>query len=101
MSGASKAGRSTFYSTSAAGPMNCDLYKPGVGAVFLEQVGVGSLLDDAPVLHDQDDVGAANGGQAMGDNETGPVRSQSVHRQLYLHLRASVHRAGGLVEDEH
>lgn len=41
-----------------------------------EQVGVGALLDDAAVVEDEDEVGVADGGQAVGDDERGPGRPQ-------------------------
>src|SRR5688500_2900100 len=43
----------------------------GVGAVEGDEVGVGALLDDAPVLDDDDAVGHLYGGKAVGDEEGG------------------------------
>ncbi len=61
---------------------------------------MGALLDDLAVLHDQDDVGAADGREPVGDDEAGAVGPQPVHGFLDLDLGAGVDGAGGLVEDE-
>src|ERR1019366_10367406 len=65
-----------------------------------QQLLVTALFDDAAVVHHYDRVGIADGRQAVGDDEAGPPASQSCHRLLDEHLRACVHVAGGLVEDE-
>ena len=61
---------------------------------------MGALLDDRAVLHHQDQVGVADRGQPVGDDEAGPVRAQRGHRLLHQHLGAGVDRAGRLVEDQ-
>ena len=60
-----------------------------------------ALLDDVAVLHDQDGVGVADRGQAVSDDEARAALAQRVHRLLDQQLRAGVHAAGGLIEDEH
>src|SRR5581483_2728803 len=42
-----------------------------VGPVVAEQLVVGALLDDAPVLHHHDEVGAPDGRETVGDHEAG------------------------------
>ena len=59
-----------------------------------------AALDDAPVFHQQDQVGPADGGQAVGDHEGRPPRQQRRHRRLDELLALRVQVAGGLVEDE-
>src|SRR5699024_6802402 len=59
-----------------------------------------ALLHDATLLHDDDDVGVADGGEAVRDDEGGAARAQFIHRLLDEHLSAGVDRAGGLVQDE-
>jgi hypothetical protein len=51
---------------------------------------VGAALDDAPLLHDQDLVSRANGGQAVDDDE----------RPLDGRLGMRIDAACGLVQDE-
>ena len=41
----------------------------GVGAGGGEQLGVGAVLDEATVIHDQDAVGAAGQAEAVGDDD--------------------------------
>ena len=40
-----------------------------VHAVFCQQRGMGTLLDNLSILQDDDAVGALNGGQAVGDDK--------------------------------
>ncbi len=58
------------------------------------------LLDDGPVVHHQDGVRPADGGEAVGDDEAGAILHQLGHGLLDEHLGAGVDRTGGLVEDE-
>ena len=43
-----------------------------------EQLAVRALLDDPAVAHDEDEVGAADGGEPVGDEEAGPVPELSL-----------------------
>src|SRR5581483_7376403 len=72
----------------------------GVEAAPLEQLAVGALLDDAAVLEDDDQVGVADGRQAVGDDERRPPVQQPPQRALDRLLGADVDRARRLVEDE-
>ena len=87
-------------SSSTTAPVNCDSVEPVVRAPGGEQLLVGALLDDPAVLHHQDQVGVADGGEPVRDDEAGPVRAQRRHRPLQQHLGAGVHRAGRLVQDQ-
>ena len=44
-----------------------------VGAIVLEKLGVGALLDDAAMVHDDDEIGIDDGGETMGDGDDGTV----------------------------
>ena len=74
--------------------------EPGVGAVGREQLVVGALLDDRAVLHHQDQVGVADRGEPVGDDERRAVGAQRGHRVLEQQLGAGVDRGGRLVEDQ-
>ena len=39
-----------------------------------QQLGKGALLDNLTVAQDQDQIGLPNGGETVGDNESGPCR---------------------------
>ncbi|KPW16858.1 hypothetical protein ALO91_200018 [Pseudomonas syringae pv. aceris] len=45
--------------------------QPRIHTIFREQFGVSALLDDAPVIHDNEPVHGRNGGQPMGDGDYG------------------------------
>ena len=59
-----------------------------------------ALLDYASVVHYEDEVGVADCGEPVGDDEVGSTRHQGVHGPLDQHLCSRVHAACGLVEDE-
>ena len=59
-----------------------------------------ALLDDAAVLHHQDHVGIADGGQPVCDHEAGAITAQPCHRLLHQQLGPGVDRAGRLVQDQ-
>jgi len=47
--------------------------EPGVEPVASEELGVRALLDDPAGLENQDEVGAEDGGQAVGDGDRGAL----------------------------
>src|SRR5438093_10250553 len=71
-----------------------------VAAAEGEQLVVASLLDDAPALDDDDPVGVADGGEAVGDHDRGAAGEQRRQRLLDPRLGAQVDGGGGLVEDQ-
>ncbi|MNR62767.1 hypothetical protein D3C85_1848820 [compost metagenome] len=52
------------------------------------------------MVHDQDAVGVAHGGQAVGDDDHRAPLTDSFHVLLDDPLRLIVQRAGSLVEDQ-
>ena len=71
-----------------------------VAAVEDVECLVGSALDDVPLLDDQDLVGAADGGEAVRDDEGRPALHEEVEAGLDQGFGLGVERAGGFVEDE-
>ena len=59
-----------------------------------------SLLDDLPVLEDDDQVGVANRREAVGDDERSAAVQQPPECTFDLALRADVDRACRLVENQ-
>ncbi|OAY83124.1 hypothetical protein ACMD2_21959, partial [Ananas comosus] len=61
---------------------------------------VGTKLFDIAGLHDSDEVGIADSGEAVGDDESGSADGGSVERFLDDALRLGVQRTRRLVEEE-
>ena len=61
---------------------------------------MGALLDDAPVVEDDDLVGITDGGEAVGDDKGGAPLHDGVHASLYHLLGTGVDTGGCLVENE-
>src|SRR5262249_22553114 len=59
-----------------------------------------STLNDAPFFHQQNQVRAAYGREAMSDDEGGSPGEQRGHRRLNELLALGVEVAGGFVENE-
>ena len=72
-----------------------------IEAALREQLRVAALLDDAPLVHDDDGVGAADRRQTVRDDEARATVPQPRHRLLDEDLGARVDVARRLVEDEH
>ena len=64
------------------------------------QFGETAHLDDPALVHEDDQVGVAHGGQAVGDDEGGAACAQAVDRFLDARLGLDVERAGRLVEHQ-
>ena len=73
----------------------------GVETARGEQLLVAALLHDVAVAHNQDEIGRADGGEPMRDDEGRASRHEPVHGLLDAQLGARVHRRGGLVQNEH
>lgn len=82
------------------GPGKLRVVQGCVGAVSCDQLVVVPTLNNPAVFHHRDQVGVADRGEAMGDDETGAVRAQRGHRMLHEQLGTSIHRAGRLVENQ-
>ena len=59
-----------------------------------------ALLDDAAVIDDEDDVGADDGREAVGDRQDGAALGQAFQGLLDGALGLGVHARGRFVEDE-
>ena len=81
-------------------PRRTGVVQVEVEALPREQLLVRALLDDAAVVHHEDGVGVADGGQPVRDHEARAVLHQLRHGLLDQHLGTRVDRAGRLVEDE-
>ena len=62
---------------------------------------VGALFDNMAVIEDDDEVGIADGAQAVGDDKGSTALHQRVHSTLYKSFCTGVDARSGLVEDEH
>src|SRR6185369_384524 len=65
-----------------------------------EQLGVGAPLDDAAVVNDDDQVGVADGAEAMGDDEAGAPTHEGAEGLLDEVLALGVEVAGCLIENQ-
>ena len=72
-----------------------------VDAAVGEEVVMGALLHDSPLLEDDDPVGAANRREAVSDHERGPPLADSMEREVELLLVACVETRHRFVEDEY
>ena len=73
----------------------------GIEAVLRKQLFVAALFDDVAVLHDEDEVGVADGRKAVRDDKGGAPHRQLIHRLLNELLRAGIDGGSRLVQDEH
>ena len=72
----------------------------GVEVGGSEEGVVGAGGGDAAFLHDQDLVGIADGGKAVGDDEGGATLDEILEGKLDEMLGFGIDRSGGVVEDE-
>ncbi len=73
----------------------------GVKAVFPEEFLMFSLLNDASVIHDQDHIRFPDGGQSVGNNETGPIVHHIGKGRLNFHFRPCIDAACRFIENQH
>ena len=71
-----------------------------VTAVEVVEVLVGSAFYDLALFDDEDLIGAANGGETMGDDEGGAALHEEVEAVLDEGFGFGVEGAGGFVENE-
>ena len=71
----------------------------GVESAGLQQALVVALLDDVPIAHHQNQVGVADGGQAVGNDKAGAALHQGIHGALDQYLGARINRTGCLVQN--
>src|SRR3954447_10389549 len=74
--------------------------QPPVRALRLQQLLVGALLDDAPVVEDEDAPGTLDGREAVRDDYRGAAPEQAPQAVLDAALRVDVDVRGRLVEHE-
>src|SRR5262249_12120315 len=72
----------------------------GVEAARREERLVRALLDDAPLVEDDDAIDRADRGEAVGDEQRGAPAPGALQRVLEAGLGVAVDVGGGLVEDE-
>ena len=72
-----------------------------VGAGLDDQFFVGAALDDAAFVQDHDQIGVANGGEAVGDDEAGAVVQDLDQCLLNLIFGLGVYVGGGFIKHEH
>ena len=86
-------------------PFLFELERTGIEVVIrpllFQQLFVRAAFDYAAVVEHHDDVGVADGGQAVRDDEHRSAFHQLIHAALHERLGARVYGAGSLVEDEH
>lgn len=68
------------------------LIQPVIHALLLQQFDGGARFRHLPVFDDNQPVGVAEGGEAMGDDDGRAVLGQTVERRLDLPLGLRVHR---------
>ena len=71
-----------------------------IPALLLKQLVVIALLDDGAILHDEDDVGLADGREAVGNDEAGSALCHAVEGLLNADLGAGIDRGGCLIQNE-
>ena len=69
-------------------------------AALREELAVAAGFDELTMLHDEDVVGVANGGQAVRDDEHGLFASQLGEGLLHLLFGVRIEGGGGFVENE-
>ena len=60
-----------------------------------------ALFDDVAVLHNQDDIRIADGGKAMGNNETCSALHQLVKGSLDFHFGSCIDGRSSFIQYQH
>src|SRR6266699_5902449 len=84
---------------SMSGP-ELQVVEASIETVGGEQIVVAAALHDASLGQHHDEVGVLHRGQAVGDDEHGPVRHEALDRLLHQPLRLGIEGARRLVEDQ-
>lgn len=69
-------------------------------AIGRQQLLVRTTLDDAALVHDQNQVGFLDGRQPVSDHQRGAAFHDLVERRLDMPFRFGIERRGGFVEDQ-
>ena len=77
-----------------------ELVKLPVEAALGEQLLVGAHLAELALVHDEDGVGALDGGEAVGDEDAGAALDHALEGAANAQLGVGVDAGGGFVEDE-
>src|SRR6476659_5600833 len=72
----------------------------GVNAAVGHQLVVGAAFEDTAFFQDQDLVGVADGGEAVGDDEAGPAGEELGEGPLHADFGERVHAARRFVQDD-
>src|SRR5260221_12016637 len=76
------------------------LVQPGIIAIAGQQLLMAALLDNAPLVQDDDAVDVANRGEAVGNDDRRPAPPELVQRILDERLRLVVHASGGFIQNQ-
>ena len=71
-----------------------------VDAAGAHQLFMSSTLDHEPILHQQDQIGAAHGREPVRNHEGGSSLEERGHRGLNQLLALRIQIAGGFIQDE-
>src|SRR6266568_1468742 len=74
--------------------------QPPIAVACGHELFVPPLLDDAPLLDHQDQVGLEYGGEVVGHHEGGLSRHQTVHGHIQFRFRVRVQPRYRLIKDE-
>src|SRR5205809_7612972 len=71
-----------------------------IEAILRKQFLVGSLFDDAAVVHNKDQICIPDRGESVGNDKACSSLHQLGHGSLDLHLGSSIDTAGRFVENQ-
>ena len=74
--------------------------EPLVDASLLEQFGVRSLFGDPPLVDDDDSIGALDGGEAVGNHDSGAAYNEFIDGFLDGLLAFRIEARCSLVENQ-
>ena len=71
-----------------------------VKSVLIQQLLVGSLLDDFAIIDHDNPIGIPDGAQPVGDHKTCAALHKVKQGFLDAYLGAGIHTAGGFIQDQ-